>query len=127
MADTEDTTRAPASRRETPAPAGEPVSEGMRLLDDLMPTLALNLENPRHRAAAQRYAAAQDRLRALRPECLGDAVALLLAVAVAGGEHRTPDDIGMIGAAVGFLTRRAPGLRRPRVLRRAMAQARAAF
>lgn len=127
MADSEDTTRAPVSRRETPAPAGAPVSEGMRLLDDLIPALALNLEDPRFDAAARRFDAAQDRLRTLRPGCLGDAVALLLAVAVAGDERKTPDDVGMIGAAVRFLTRRAPDLRRPRILRHAMARARAAY
>jgi len=131
MADSDHTTRAPSSRRETPAPAptpaGAPASEGMRLLDALMPALALNLEDPRHRAAAERYEAAQERLRTLRPGCLGDAIALLLAVAVASGEHKTPDDVRLIGTAVRFLTRREPALRRPAVLRRAMAQARAAY
>ena len=137
MADSNDSTGAPLSRRDVLAGGtavaaaggggGVSGSEGMDLLDAMAPALGMPDSDPRYDAAEAVHEAARRRLYRLRPACLGDAVAKLLAVTVAGNERMAPDDVGMIAETVAFLTRDAPGLRRPEVVRHAMDGARAMY
>jgi hypothetical protein len=139
MADADDSTGAPFGRRQLlrvgaalpvvgpVVGAGEPWSEGMALVDALVPALAVcDEEDPRYRNAAAVSLWLTDRLYGLRPSCLGDAVAKLLGVLLVG-EPLRPDDAGMIVAAVEAVTADAPALHRPALLRAALDNARAAF
>jgi hypothetical protein len=62
----------------------------------------------------------------LEPQSLGDVVALLTAAPLVGGDCPRPDMLEMLQRAVGFLTRQAPGLRRPGLERAAAVYARLA-
>jgi len=138
MADYDDTTGAPLSRRVLlhgapalvltgPDRALPSEGRGLALLDELLPALQLPMDDPRFDAADAAFTEARRRLYALRPDCLGDAVAKLLTVALAGGEHTTPGDVGMIADAVDYLTAGSPHLRRPAVVAEAMRYARMAY
>jgi len=117
MADSDDSTNVPASSR-PPAlpgyvrlPVGED-STGMRDLDALVAAFPAWSEVPSSSAVAAMDAARQ-RLHALEPRCLGDAVAKLMAVTVAGGDCPPPETVTLITSSIAYLTTDAPYLRRP--------------
>lgn len=125
MADSDDSTNAPASPRPAVSPGHVclPIgaeSAGMRDLDALVAAFPGWDEVPSAAAVAAMSAAA-GRLRALEPRCLGDAVALLMTATVAGGDPAPgPETVSLITRSVAYLTTDAPQLRRPALERVAM-------
>ena len=73
--------------------------------------------------AVQAMAEAKERLQRLEPCCLGDAVAMLMAVTVVGGDCPPPETVALITRSVAFLTADAPRLRRPWLERLVLAYA----
>jgi len=110
--------------------AGEARSEGMALLDALMPAMpSMAVWDEGEPGYAEAVAAAKvlrALLDALVPGCLGDAVAKLLTVLVAG-ETLPPSDARLIVSALDQLTANIPHLRRPTLIHAALAQSRATF
>ncbi|MBK3800577.1 hypothetical protein GAY33_15270 [Azospirillum brasilense] len=62
--------------------------------------------------AVQAMADAKERLQRLEPRCLGDVVAMLMAVTVVGGDCPPPETVALVTRSVTFLTADAPQLRR---------------
>lgn len=135
MAGGDDSTGVPVGRRELVlggaalglGGVGEGRSEGMALLDALVPAMAVwDEEEPGYAEAVAAAKALRARLDALAPRCLGDAVAKLLTVLVAG-ETLPPSDARLIVSALDHLTASAPHLRRPMAIHAALAQSRTTF
>ncbi|CAO3419242.1 hypothetical protein [Azospirillum argentinense] len=117
MADSDDSTALPTLSHPALGPGFVrlPVrtdSPGLRDLDVLTAPLA-HWDRVPEAGAVRAMAAAKERLQRLEPRCLGDAVALLMTVTVAGGDCTPPETVAMITRSVAFLTADAPHLRRP--------------
>lgn len=117
MADSDDSTALPALSH-PPRVAGYvclPVRAdlpGQRDLDLLVAPL-MRWDRVPEAGAVRAMAEAKERLQRLEPRCLGDAVAMLMAVTVVGGDCPPPETVALVTRSVAFLAADAPQLRRP--------------
>ena len=107
----------------------EPISPAWRLLDAIHRSLVLDIQDPSLDESAidaidAEGESARAVLYALEPAGLSDAVAMLLTLAAFGDEPLSPQDVRLLLAVVGWLTRDAPHLRHPSLAGVAVREAR---